>query len=519
MTRLKKSGTPPAENPLEFFNLSRNPFPVAPDNTDFYMSQHNEAVIKKLIREILSRKGFMLLTGDVGLGKTTISRRIIEILEQHQVETALIFQSFFQGTGLLKEIIKDFGMATEEIKADLPTLMNLLNEFLLQKNREGINCAILIDDAQNLSIESLELIRMISNLEADREKLVQIILVGQPELLEKINSHELRQLKSRVAIRQTPVPLEKPELVKYIQFKLNRAGDSGRLTLMPKTLGRLYQLTSGNPRKINILMDRALHYAFDESTSVITPRHIKKAVREIELDIPSRKASFLNSSFVIFLLILIIFGMAGGSILFLRSFAKNQPAGIEKIDPEGVLPSVETTYPVDPDSAPAAQEAEKSDIKAPISDSVAGFLSAYEIESFSFRFQEALDQKNLTAVQAEIFDRTGLRLIRLTSLPDSIGNKFDILSRIDRDSQKTEYLLFWKPSLTITKFYSGYKGEEISDLQRILYRAGLYDYNIDGIVGQIIMKSVKDFQIQHHLQATGFPDPETVFLLANTDMQ
>ena len=89
----------------------------------------------------------MLLTGDVGLGKTTLSRQIIQILEQHQVETALIFQSFFQGTGLLKEIIKDFGMATEEIRADLPILMNLLNDFLLQKNREGINCAILIDDA------------------------------------------------------------------------------------------------------------------------------------------------------------------------------------------------------------------------------------------------------------------------------------------------------------------------------------------------------------------------------------
>jgi general secretion pathway protein A len=517
MTRLKKSGTPPAGNPLEFFNLSRNPFPVAPDNTDFYMSQHNEAVIKKLTREILSRKGFMLLTGDVGLGKTTISRRIIQILEQHQVETALIFQSFFQGTGLLKEIIKDFGMATEEIRADLPTLMNLLNDFLLQKNREGVNCAILIDDAQNLSIESLELIRMISNLEADREKLVQIILVGQPELLEKINSHELRQLKSRVAIRQNPVPLEKSELGKYIQFKLNRAGDSGRITLMPKALDRLYRLTGGNPRKINILMDRALHYAFDESTAAITPRHIKNADREMALDNPARKASFLNSSFVIFLLILIIFGMAGGSILFLRSSAKNQPAGIETT--EAAPSSVETTPPAAPDQSPAAQETEKNDIKAPISDSVTGFLSAYGIESFSLRFQEALDQKNLTAVQAAIFDRTGLRLIRLSALPDSIGNKFDILSRIDKDSQKTEYLLFWKPSLTITKFYSGYKGEEISDLQRILYGAGLYDYNIDGIVGQIIMKSVKDFQIQNHLQPTGFPDPETVFLLANTDMQ
>ena len=515
MTPLKKSGTPPAENHLEFFSLSRNPFPVAPDNTDFYMSRHNEAVIKKLIREILSRRGFMLLTGDVGLGKTTISRRIIQILEQHQVETSLIFQSFFQGSGLLKEIIKDFGIGTEEIRTDLPILMNLLNDFLLKKNKEGINCAILIDDAQNLSIESLELIRIISNLEADREKLVQIILVGQPELLEKINRDELRQLKSRVAIRQNPVPLEKPELGTYIQFKLNRAGDSGRITLLPKTLKKLYQLTSGNPRKINILMDRALHFAFDEATSVITPRHVKRADRDIAFEMPSWKNSFLNPSFVILLLSLIIAGMAGGSVLFLHYATKKEPAGIEKTE-TAVDPSVETPLPENP--KPAVQEAEKNKpATGRISDSVTAFLSAYGIESFSLQFQEALNQKNVNDIQTAIFDQTGLMLIRLSSLPDSIGKEFDTLSGIDKDSQKTEYLLFWKPSLTITKFYSGYKGEEISNLQRILYRAGLYDYNIDGIVGQKIMKSVKDFQMQNLLPASGFPDPETVFLLANMD--
>jgi len=320
---------------------------------------------------------------------------------------------------------------------------------------------------------------MISNLEADREKLVQILLVGQPELLEKLNCHELRQLKSRVTIRQTPVPLEKPELGKYIQFKLNRAGDSGRITLMPKTLKKLYQLTSGNLRKINILMDRALRYAFDDASPVITPEYIKRADREIAFETPSWKNSFLNPSFVIFLLILMIAGMTGGTFFFLHSSAKKEPARIEKTETESAQPAVGTTLPADPDSVPAAQEAEKSDIKTHISDSVTGFLSAYGIESFSLQFQEALDQRNLTAVQAAIFDQTGLSLIRLTSLPDSIGKKFDILSRIDRDSQKTEYLLFWKPSLTITKFFSGYKGEEISNLQRILYRAGLYDYNID----------------------------------------
>lgn len=517
MTGLEESQAEPIEKHLVFFRLLHNPFPVAPDNTDFFMSRHNESVINKLTREILSRKGFMLLTGDVGVGKTTLSRQIIRILEQHQVETSLILQSFFQETGLLKEIIKDFGVATEEIRTDLPVLMDLLNHFLLKKNKEGINCAILIDDAQNLSIESLELIRMISNLEADREKLVQILLVGQPELLEKLNCHELRQLKSRVTIRQNHVPLEKTEIGNYIQFKLNRAGDSGRITLSPKTLKKLYRLTSGNLRRINILMDRALCLAFDDAASIITPGHIKKADKEIAFETPSWKNSIFKPSFVILLLILMILGMAGGSILFLQYSVKKEPDKIEKPMPTAEPPVIETTTPIDqkPDTIPSV--AQNTLVKEKESDSVTAFLSAYGLESFSIDFQKALNEKTVNDIRDMIFHQTGFSLIRLSSLPDSAKNRFDILSRIEKDSSKTEYFLFWKPVVTITQFYSGYKGEEISRLQRFLFEAEFYDYNIDGIVGQIMMKSVKEFQMENHLPATGFPDPETVFLLANMD--
>jgi len=517
MTCLEESQTEPVEKHLEFFKLSHNPFPVAPDNTDFFMSRHNESIINKLTREILFRKGFMLLTGDVGVGKTTLSRQIIRVLEEHKVETSLILQSFFQETGLLKEIIKDFGLATEEIRADLPVLMDLLNHFLLKKNKEGINCAILIDDAQNLSIESLELIRMISNLEADREKLVQILLVGQPELLEKLDCRELRQLKSRVTIRQNHVPLEKTEIGNYIQFKLNRAGDFGRITLSPKTLKKLYQLTLGNLRRINILMDRALCLAFDDATSIITPGHIKKADKEISFETPSWKNSILKPSFVILLLILMILGMAGGSILFLHYSVKKEPDKIEKPVPAAELPAMETITPIDqkPDAIASAPQNTLLKEKGP--DSVTAFLSAYGLESFSVEFQKALNQKNINDIRDMIFHQTGFSLLRLSFVPEEAKNGFDILSRVEKDSSKTEYFLFWKPVVTITQFYSGFKGEEISRLQRLLFEAEFYDYNIDGIVGQIMMKSIKEFQMENHLPATGFPDPETVFLLANID--
>ncbi|MCP3928732.1 MAG: AAA family ATPase, partial [Bacteroidetes bacterium] len=241
--------------PLSFAGLNHNPFPMAPDDSDFYLSEHTEKVIDKIIDAVLSQKGFMLLTGEIGLGKTTLTRRIITMLEKHHVKTSLILQSFYQEKELLVAINRDFGIDTNDLT--ITTQMELLNEFLLERNQNGENCAVIIDDAQNLTFESLELIRMVSNLEADGQKLVQILLVGQTELLEKMESHELRQLKSRVTIWEKPIPLNSSETQRYVQFKLTQAGDTGRIQIEKKAFAKLFQLSRGNLRRINIIMDRA----------------------------------------------------------------------------------------------------------------------------------------------------------------------------------------------------------------------------------------------------------------------
>lgn len=509
------SGNYNFQNHLNFLGLSHNPFPVAPDNTDFYLSQHNDIVIEKLTQAILTRKGFMLLTGEIGLGKTTLSREIIQTLELHQVETSLILQSFFQETNLLKEIVKDFGIQTEETKNDLPLLMTRLNEFLLKKNKAGINCAIVIDDAQNLTIESLELIRMISNLEADTEKLVQILLVGQPELLEKLNCKELRQLKSRVTIRQKPIPLKHSEMGTYIHFKLNKAGNIGKIIVKDNTIEKLYQKTLGNLRKTNILMDQALNYAVEEKTFTIKPGFITRADKELTFDVPTRKARNFLSSFIIFLLVLVIIGMGGGITFFYVHSARKAPSVARKIvvaPEEKVKPAILPDTKIKIQGKPILIENETV-----VTDSVTSFLSAYGLDSFSTQFQQALNQKKLSDIKDLIFDQTGYQLITLNTIPPFVREKFDVLSSVDPDTQKTECYLFWKPWLKIIKFYSGYRGEEISDLQTLLLKINLYHYNIDGIVGQIIMKSVKEFQRNSNLPVTGFPDPETIFLMANTD--
>lgn len=524
---------------------------MAPDNTHFYISQHIDTIIKKLTQSVFSRKGFMLLCGEIGLGKTTISRRIIDILEEHEVETCLVLQSFYQGNDLLKEIIRDFGLSTEEVRNDLSTLMELLNTFLIKKNNAGINCAILIDDAQNLTVESLELIRLISNLEADREKLVQIILVGQPELLEKLNRHELRQLKSRVTINQEPIPLHPSEVGNYIQFKLNRAGDPGKIHVSEEVVKVLFRLTRGNIRRINILMDQALQYASKEKTFTIITAHIKRANKELALTLYGHHKSVINT-WITLLLILVAIGMTVGTGLFYFMQDKNTGEKIVMATAEDILvrsiqdnqtralmPNQSDKNPhqsekstdmsnktawetsdQSPNSLPSQtdlKKKKKTQIELMAEKSIQGFLTSYGLSTFTGDFQSALDSQQFKTIKKHIFDETGFQLIRLNNIPESIMNKYDILSRLDSNAQTPEYYLFWKPWLNVANFYSGFKGQEITELQILLKKMDLYHGNIDGIVGQIILKSVKEFQRKYYLPVTGFPDPETVFLLAHSD--
>jgi general secretion pathway protein A len=195
---------------LDYFGFSCNPFPVVPDYEKLFLSDHIDMMISELVHGIQARKGFMVLTGEIGLGKTTVSRKIVSILEEKNVETSLIFHTLYKNPELLREIVRDFGLHTDSLK--LSDLMRLLYKFLIDQAKQGKNCVIIIDDAQNLSTKNLELIRMISNLETNRQKLVQILLVGQPELLSKLDSLELRQLKSRIIITEEAHPLTHEEL-------------------------------------------------------------------------------------------------------------------------------------------------------------------------------------------------------------------------------------------------------------------------------------------------------------------
>ena len=311
---------------LQFFGLSTEPFPVAPDNRNFFISRHTDQIVSNISEAIFYRKGFMLLIGEVGLGKTTLSRRIISILIKNGVEVSLILQSFYQEIDLLKEINKDFGIDISCLE-NLAAHMERLTDFLLEKNQNNINCAIVIDDAQNLSFKSLELIRMISNLEADRKKLVQILLVGQPELLEKLNANTLRQLKSRVTLLQKPMPLEKEELIRYLKFKLRTAGNNDEKIILEKNaVNKLFKITSGNLRMVNILMDRALMIAFSQKSFTIKTAFIDEACNALEFKRKTEKKIKSSMRTYIFLILIVIIlltvGIAAENFFYINKAEK-----------------------------------------------------------------------------------------------------------------------------------------------------------------------------------------------------
>ena len=501
---------------LDFLGLDYNPFPVAPDDENFYFSDHIYEILAEIIHGIISRKGFMVLTGDVGLGKTTISRRILSVLEEKGIETSLCFHTSYQDVELLREINRDFGIKTESLL--FGEQMKLLNDFLLDRNREGKNCAIIIDDAQNLNNKSLELIRMISNLEANQQKLVQILLVGQPELMDKLNLRELRQLKSRIIIKKNVLPLKLKELENYLLFKLNLSGRDGLTKITKSALLKIQKFTRGNFRKINILMDRCLYVAFLNNTTEISGQIIKDAYIDLNPDGFRRKRRITVLSFLSLAIFLPVFLFAG-FIYFTQ--AKTSPLVKANTSRKMITPEKGPkmlTASANAREVPAHPQMIESDEKAgKLQSPAADFLMSYKLSMYENSFLTALETGRLRKVAKSIFSETGYQLIRLEHISDHVKRKNGVLSYPNAVTGKTVYFLFWKPVFTLNKFYYSYRGKEIQKLQKELLKIKLYNYHMDGIVGKKLMSAVVHFQKKMALPVTGYPDEKTIFLLCQQE--
>ena len=262
--------------------LSRNPFPPTPDAGSYFFTAHLQEQFAELMHCIKARKGFVLLTGEVGLGKSTLVRRLLDTLPAENTCSALVFNTFLQGPDLLAAVLRDFGLdATGQLEPDMATL----NVFLLQRHAENKTCLLVVDDAQNLKVESLELVRLLCNLETGQEKLLQIFLAGQPELNTILAGQALRQLKSRIVKHASLRGLRRDEVSRYFEFRITAAGGSGRISLHPAAAGLLHRATNGNLRQIHLVLDRCLY-----GLAASGKRQIDKALMNAALNDLSMRA-------------------------------------------------------------------------------------------------------------------------------------------------------------------------------------------------------------------------------------
>ncbi len=264
----------------QFYSLKENPFNITSDPFFFFASAHHQEAFSHLQYGIASRKGIILITGEIGTGKTTLCRTLLDRLDD-KVKTALILNPSFNDLQLLQMIVRDLGIkCPENNKLDL---VHAITRFLIEQSSRGNNVAVIIDECQNLDVYQLEQIRLLSNLETEKEKLLQIILVGQPELLEKFQDPALRQLNQRVAVRYHILPLDKNEIAGYINHRIRTAGADPKLQFTPDAVEMIYNYSGGTPRLINTLCDRALLSGFVNNTFIITTDAIRNSAREVLL--------------------------------------------------------------------------------------------------------------------------------------------------------------------------------------------------------------------------------------------
>jgi general secretion pathway protein A len=265
----------------EFFGLRANPFNVNPDPRYLFLTRHTEEALACLTYGIQSRKGFVLLTGEVGTGKTTLINKLLEWLRLQQVATAFIFNSRLNVPQFLDYMMADFGIPTES-KLKSQILLRLYN-WLLDRYRAGETAVLIIDEAQNLSDEVLEEIRMLTNLETFTEKLLQIVLVGQPELEQKLKQPQLRQLRQRLTLRAKTHPLTLEETKAYVQQRLRIAGSNGQQIFEPEALTAIHRYASGIPRVINLLCEHCLVSSFVDQQKLIGSVVVDAVARDFDL--------------------------------------------------------------------------------------------------------------------------------------------------------------------------------------------------------------------------------------------
>ena len=526
---------------LDFFGFEEKPFNLIPDPRFVFLSRNHKEAFAHLLYGVNNRAGFILLTGEVGSGKTTVLRALLGQLDPDHYRTALIFNPCLSPGELLQNINREFGIPANTSNSS--SFLDNLNQFLLQQNAEGRTVVLVIDEAQDLEAPVLEQIRLVSNLETDREKLIQIVLSGQPELLKILKRNEMRQLSQRITVRYHLKPMDFEDTVHYINHRLEVAGGRGAVIFSNSALKRIYRYSGGLPRLINAACDRALLAGYTRDTSRISLRIAAAGIKDIRR---SAASTMRKRRLILIPTFAVLAALFAAGIYFLRQDFIDRFKTSQRLE---ATEQIEKTPPITGEELSRAMVAELG--KIPESESVrrafntlAGFWNVSPIP-------ENGDLNQLNAIERAVVERE-LRLYRFSgnlgallrfdypailelNMPGVPGKRF--VSLVGRDNEHLlvdppiagrrslsfgeiekhwsgQGFLFWKDPLNLLTSKSfGSKGDHIKQLQALIREAGVYSMPLTGVYDGDTVSAVKQFQSSKGINEDGVVGGQTLMFL------
>jgi general secretion pathway protein A len=543
-----------------FFGLNEKPFSITPNPRYLYMSERHTEALAHLIYGIKDSGGFIQLTGEVGTGKTTLIRSLLQRLPGN-ADVALILNPQLSSTEFLSAILTELDIPQPEDRSSLKELTDKLNSFLLENYSQGRRTLLIVDEAQNFAVDVLEQIRLLTNLETSSQKLLQITLIGQPELRTMLARNDLRQLAQRITGRYHLEPLTHNETEEYVRHRLKVAGATAK-NFISQACRELYRLSGGIPRIINVIADRSLLGAFTQEEHEITPRMVRRAAKEVYGE-GGGSESIGRTWIKIGGLAACVVAVIGAAVFTSGKFSgspavvptlpvASAPANLAAPVVEPVIePGAVVTEPAAITVEPAQSGVKLEELireKAALTDTRTAFENLFTLWGVKFDLSSAraceqaqakklfcLFQKGSMAqiqrlnrpVILSVQDYTGgIHQLLLAEIEGNTGiiNIGGSRYRIDLDELLDiwygEYLLLWKPQIGVIKaFYPGMRDADVTWLRQSL--ATIQGNPIDPMTSDYFDENlearVRDYQVSKRLEVDGLVGQQTQIVI-NTDL-
>lgn len=539
----------------EHFGFKEKPFNITPNPRFIFLGKNHRDAFAHLLYGINRHAGFIELTGEVGTGKTTLLRTLLAQLENEEHHTALIFNPCLSAQELLRNINREFGLPAEGLST--AELLDQLNAFLLRRNREGKTVVLVIDEAQNFEPSVLEHIRLISNLETETDKLIQIVLAGQPELTRLLEQPELRQLGQRITVRYQLGPLDFEDMRAYISHRLEKAGGWNAVIFSPAALKAVYRESKGIPRLINIICDRILLICYTEEARKVDGRIVAEAIRE------TRPTWVKGRSRIAFAMAFAGLTALGLGIAAFNYFApprqQRVTSAIPSPHPTVSAPAVSqaSIFPAAPPPVPTAHDLQLFS-KAVISElgalseektlvqgmnAIFGIWKVAAINGAAGKSEDPVVQlaeqrgmqathfrispKDLSAINTPLLleinlpGANGKRYLALTeacngylrTTPELLGRKIIGTEELRALWTGKGYIIFKNYRNVPSEASLGTGGAHVTSLQELLAEAGAYRRSPSGIFDQETVNAISGFQRMMNITPDGRAGGQTLLLL------